>query len=186
MEANDPRFMTLVSRLQACEDVSEAEAMTVLNDLHIDDCDAPLTHVLRFHHDFPPELRRELLVEAWILAANTPCHGIDGIVAAFREVGFFSYGDDPTPTNTLVVYRGIGPDGVVRGVSWTTIEHRTRLFARRRATTDRPGRVYVATIPPVGVLALLGRFENEVVFDPAHLADVRLLHHVGPKREVWR
>lgn len=91
-------------------------------------------------------------------------------VRLFRAAGFVSQPDMlPAPAHSVKVYRGASVERA-RGMAWstslTTAGHH-RLRSDRRG---HPAKIYVATVAPDAVLALIdSRGEAEVIVDPWHL-----------------
>lgn len=97
-------------------------------------------------------------------------------VELFEEVGFVSDVGRRRPAAPLTIYRGAGDEMSARGMSWTTDLPLAEWFARRRQ-----GHVYVTTVEPDAVLALIDAVrsgleetggETEVVVNPDRLGEI--------------
>ena len=127
---------------------------------------------------------------AWKEARHQSRFNRAEIVAAFRELGPLAYEADLPHDPIIRIYRVVGPQGVVRGMAWTTDPNKLLIFIRRvflnqpDVAAPRPARVYTATVSPDCILATY-RFESEIVVDPQCLTGVRLLRLAGPDGEDW-
>lgn len=98
-------------------------------------------------------------------------------VELFEVAGFISDTGQPRPAAPLTIYRGAGDEMSARGMSWTTDLALAEWFGCYR----RKGHVYVTTVEPDAVLALIdavrtGReeqgAETEVVVHPDRFGEI--------------
>jgi hypothetical protein len=190
-DARDSVFLQLVARARDGGEGLRRDAHETANQLARDQGDdVRLAHVLRYRQAFPHDLRANLLRNAWKEARHPSRFNHAEIVAAFRELGPLAYEADLPHDPTIRIYRVVGPQGVVRGMAWTTDPNKLLIFIRRvflnqlDVAAPRPARVYTATVSPDCILATY-RFESEIVVDPQWLTGVRLLRLVGPDGEDW-
>jgi hypothetical protein len=174
------RRITKAMKTGTCEDC--ADAMSIGGR---DSAPDILWELLKGELPRNPQALRRLIPEAWS-GAEFPCRclRINDWIWLFSYVGFISDDGTPKPTKPLTVYRGCGPRHI-RGMSWT-LDIGMACWFSQRSVYRKPGFVYRATIPQLGVLAILsqqrtglpeqkGEAETEVVVRPNLLSRVKRL-----------
>lgn len=100
---------------------------------------------------------------------------------------YVSDGKELPEGDPLIIYRG-QDENTTFGIAWTTDIKVAEKFARGAGTRqhNRPGVVYMATVPRGKVLAYLtGRGESEVIVDPRDLVEIEPYKDDLTKQYEW-